>query len=480
VTIAGGIEGRSVRLSELRVGELLAEGGEGRVYQLPLQPHLVFKAYRRPVPRSYLDELVAWPEQLRTTRFVGPELASRVEASSAWPVAVVEGDGSDATGLLLPRAPKRFSVRHRDGATRLASLSYLTADPAHRALAYGLQLPGEASPERFGLVYALARLIDAFETGAPRIGHGDLSTKNVLWSLQRGPEVFVIDCDNCERFGADERPMSHSTRRRATTPNWDDPAITGRDNPGLASDRYSLALIFLRVVGAANFPIQARQRGEGSVTVDFALPLGPYGEGLLGPAAPVWDLCERGLSLASPKGRPPASAWMAALEEVLDSLGASAVKGAVWSAQGGGRPSVPVAAQALGPKGGDVEIRPVLRPERSRPSWTKVSSRPLAFTSGLPPAIPTTFIAGPSRPGPASAAVANPSANPVLPQVLAAIGRAMTWWVDAHTRAVQLSAARGRRAEAVRSLAFCAVVDVGLAIATIFVAAMLVAPVIGI
>jgi hypothetical protein len=76
--------------------------------------------------------------------------------------------------------------------------------------------------------------------------------------------------------------------------------------------------------------------------------------------------------------------------------------------------------------------------------------------------------------------MASPHANPVLPQVLAAIGRAMSWWVEAHTRAVQLSAARGRRAEAVRSVAFCAVVDVGVAIAAIFVAAMLVAPVIGI
>ena len=38
------------------------------------------------------------------------------------------------------------------------------------------------------------------------VSHGDLSTKNVLWSLQRGPEVFVIDCDNCERFGPDVPP----------------------------------------------------------------------------------------------------------------------------------------------------------------------------------------------------------------------------------------------------------------------------------
>ena len=89
------------------------------------------------------------------------------------------------------------------------------------------------------------------------------------------------------------------------TPNWDDPAVAAGDNPTLESDRYSLALIFLRVVGAANFPIQARQRQGGPITVDFAVPAGHFGEALLGPGAPLWDLCERGLSVSDPACRPP-------------------------------------------------------------------------------------------------------------------------------------------------------------------------------
>src|SRR5258708_5603720 len=87
----------------------------------------------------------------------------------------------------------------------------------------GGPLPAPVSPERLGLVYALAGVLEAFETAGSPVSHGDLSTKNVLWSLQRGPEVFVIDCDNCERFGSDLRPISSGARRRAMTPNWDDP-----------------------------------------------------------------------------------------------------------------------------------------------------------------------------------------------------------------------------------------------------------------
>ncbi len=159
---------RAVWLDELRVGDLLAEGGEGRVFELPLQPHLVLKRYRRPAPRAVLDEIVAWPESIGNA-----ELARRVATAAAWPaVTVITGGRGQVApcgrcaGVLLPRAPRRFALRHRDGTTRLATLSYLTADPAHRAIAYGLALPEPVSPERLGLVYALARVLEAFETSA--------------------------------------------------------------------------------------------------------------------------------------------------------------------------------------------------------------------------------------------------------------------------------------------------------------------------
>ena len=161
---------RTVTLDDLRIGDLLAEGGEGRVFELPLQPHLVIKRYRRPAAREFLDDLVAWPDRL-----TDPTLAQRVRAGHG--LARGHGDRDPrrrssgmpaAAGVLLPRAPRRFALRHRDGTTRLATLSYLTADPAHRAVAYGLSLPEPVSPERLGLVYALARVLEAFETAHPR------------------------------------------------------------------------------------------------------------------------------------------------------------------------------------------------------------------------------------------------------------------------------------------------------------------------
>lgn len=459
-----------VARSQLKPGELLAEGGEGRVFALPLQPHLVFKQYQQPMARSHLRDLVAWPDSGDL------HLVERVRASASWPTAVVDAPavpGSDlAEGVVMPRAPRRFALRHREGTTRLATLSYLTADPAYREVAYGIELPPAFSPERLGIVYALARLLEAFERLAPPVGHGDLSAKNVLWSLQRGPEVFVIDCDNCERFGPDGQPLSHEGRRRAMTPNWDDPAVPPGCNPGLESDRYSLALIFLRVAGAANFPVQARQRQRQSITIDFPVPPGYSSEVLLGPAAPLWDMCSRGLSIADPAGRPTASAWVAELEAVLDSVGAAALMRAVWATQGGGP-----AAQARSPEArgsSDVTIRPVAAPRRPTPPRRLTVAPP-----GPRPAVPAAAATTGAIANHAASATTQASA-PVASEMASGIAVGFRWWLGAHLDLFRSVTRPGKRPDWVARLAVCAAVDLALAVAALFLVAMAAAPVLGI
>jgi len=480
MTAARRLQGAPVRLEDLRVGGLLAEGGEGKVYQLPLQPHLVYKSYRRPLDPAIVEELVSWPRRALDT-----QRRATVAAAAAWPESAVLNTEGLVAGLLVPRAPKRYALRHRDGATRLATLSYLTTDPAHRAVAYGLQLPSPAGPERFGLVYALARLLEAFDAGDPRVGHGDLSTKNVLWSLQRGPEVFVIDCDNAERFDRSGRPLGDPGRRRAMTPNWDDPAVTRGSNPTVESDRYSLALIFLRVVGAANFPMQARQRSGEPISVDFPLPPELLSDALLGPGAPLWALCERGLSLSAPGERPPASAWVAALEAVLDAIGSAQVMRNVWAAQGGGRPS-PAVIRPLSEES-DVAIRPVPAEARPQPKVTRPVTAPFRARALLnPQTMATVRLAsggfGPPAPAPAwgvqTGGAPAPPAAPLMPEVRAAARRTARAWLGLHRRALRAllfaqSQSRGR------TLALCAAIDVSLAIATMFMLAMLTSPFIG-
>ena len=474
MTFASRSTPRSLTREEIRVGELLAEGGEGRVFELPLQPNLVFKEYRRAADRRHLEDLVAWPES------GDPELMQRIGTAASWPVALVErgrsagGGARDAVGVLMARAPRRFSLRHRDGTTRLATLSYLTADPAYREVAYGLSFPAPFSAERLGIVYALARVLEALDCLEPRVGHGDLSAKNVLWSLQRGPEVFVIDCDNCERYGANGLPLSAEGRRRAMTPNWDDPAVPHGANPELTSDRYSLAVIFLRVVGAANFPVQARQRQGGAISIDFPIPPGYAREVLLGPGSPLWSLCARGLSSEHADSRPEPSVWVAALEAVLDGLGAAHILHSVWSVQGGGPArsvDVPMDVRMDVPR--DVTVRPVVASGRIPP----------------PKRVVVPLVSPPTSEGWAAASAVSAPApanstppEPVLRQLSAIAVIALRWWLDAHRSMVRGLAGRGGAGAVgnVQRLAVCTAVDLAVAAFGVFLVAMAVAPFLGI
>lgn len=463
---------------QLRVGALVAEGGEGRVYRLADQPGTLYKEYREPQPLEPLQDLIDWAEQLGQQHAIEQ---ARLRASSAWPQAAVVGESAGlAAGLLMPEAPARFSVQHRRGHAYLANLSYLTADPVQRSAAYGVALPAPGSALRVALLYSLARLLRAMNRPEIPAGHGDLSQKNLLWSLERGPEVFLLDCDNAALATSDPPGARHPARRRAMTPNWDDPAIESGDNPTLASDRYSLALIFLRVVGAAHYPLQARQRQQRSLRVEFEIPDTWEELPEADPDAPLWALCARSLSRADPEGRPQPDEWCSALAELLGHLGAADLVETVDRLQDGdayrreqlnGESDPNVAEDAAGPPPAtangagppvvnlerapvDVEVTPV--PTVVRPvSWHWMGA--LAENGAVGPmgAAPV-----PLRPG----------------QFLR---EGLVFWVGAHRRAAALTVHQSSTAAGLRRFAVLVFLDLVLAGMLLFLVAMLVSPFLG-
>jgi hypothetical protein len=493
-----------VRASTLRLGQLVAEGGEGRVFEvLAGPPELagtsVYKQLRSPRPLGELSSLVSFPSLLACR---SAPLAARALSSSAWPVSSIVGDDpAVALGTVMPRAPAQFWLRHRDGTKRLATLSYLATDPERIAVAYGVLMPPPGAAERIALVYAFARLLEAWqsEPPLPRVVHGDLSSKNVLWSLQPVPAVYVLDCDGASlRCGADEMggdalegevpegdvseddlPGGADRRPRATTPNWDDPALAPGSQPTRWSDRYMLGITFLRVVGAAHFPLQGLQRSAEHVNVDLELPRSWRKVPDL-PA--LWELCERSLSLADVEGRPSPREWAAELEHVLDVLSAPALGAAVREAQGDPRRArgavadvnrgeakrlaVSMAAVA------DVSVRPVLR-RRAPSTWQLVNA------SG-PPIGASGDVVG----GGAAASAASWWAGRG-----AAAGAPLTWrqmtrrllaaWGGAHLLAIGWARSPGRRAFGLRRLAGALIVDLAAACVVLFIFAMLVSPWIG-
>jgi len=476
-----------LRVSALRLGQLVAEGGEGRVFEVlagppELAPRSVYKQLRCPRPVAELTSLVAFPSLLASR---GAPLAARALSSSAWPLSSVVGDDpSVALGTVMPRAPAEFWLRHRDGTKRLTTLSYLATDPERIAVAYGVLMPPPGAAERVALVYALARLLEAWqnEPPLPRVVHGDLSAKNVLWSLQPAPAVYVLDCDGASvRCGpdeiGDEVPGSGDRRPRATTPNWDDPSLPRGAPPTRTSDRYMLGITFLRVVGAAHFPIQGPQRSAQHVNVDLELPRSWRKV----PDLPVlWELCERSLSLTDVEGRPSPGEWATELEHVLEVLSAPALGAAAREAQGDLRPASAAAPSVKGKEAKplpatmvpDVSVRPVLR-RRPPSTWQLVSASSPHLGGGGDPLAGGGVAAGGSWWAGRGAATGAPLTTRQMMRWLLAT------WGGAHRLAVGWARSPGRRGYGLRRLAGVIVVDFAAACVVFFIFAMLVSPWIG-
>jgi hypothetical protein len=245
------------------------------------------------------------------------------------------------------------------------------------------------------------------------------------------------------------------------------------------------------------------------VTVDFAVPSAQFGDALLGPGAPLWDLCERGLSL-DPATRPHPAAWVAALEAALDALGAADMMRAVWATQGGGRPAQMVALPPL-VAARDVTIRPVRAAPRPAPRWTMAAPQAReapwrrasssvagagtttrARATGIGPApaagpvLPTSAwlaapLSGAGYParGAAPAGALAPS-PPVGRPALAYLAEVVRWWLGLHRRTARTVWSRRRHRGAVGAVAACLAVDAVAALVLLFLVAMIVAPILGI
>lgn len=261
-----------VELADLAAAEKIADGGHGSVFRLSRPAGVLLKLYHGGVA-VLAGELA----RLIDLRARAPDLAG---APSAWPTGRVFERGR-CVGLLMPAAPDRFTTRLA-GRSRLLELQFLLYPK--RAMWADLKLPTD--DERRALAIGYARLFEVLHRND--IVVGDVSMRNLLWTLEGGLGVYAIDCDGFRLAG---RPPAV---RPSDTAGWVDPACPRAVT--LDTDRYKLALLIVRLL-----------LGNHTVTpADVcAKPLlrAVFGGGLNS----LVTLAAR------PGNRPAATAWLAAL-----------------------------------------------------------------------------------------------------------------------------------------------------------------------
>ncbi|MGK5683270.1 hypothetical protein [Actinoplanes sp. URMC 104] len=256
---------------------LLGSGGQGAVYAVAGRP-VAYKEFAAPLRDSVdvaaLLALVRLREELpaATTRLL--------DERAAWPTAVVERDGV-VTGFLMPRAPEAFHtpITLPSGRSRLLAQVQLLLNDERYLAARGLAVDDRF---RLELLHDVAATLDGFH----RLGivAGDLSPVNLLFTRERRPRCFFLDCDAMRLRGA-------SVLGQAETADWQAPA--GDEQVATpATDSYKFALLCVRLFAG-------HQSSRDPAAVERAGPV-------------LRRLVQRGLS-PDPRVRPTMGQWEAAL-----------------------------------------------------------------------------------------------------------------------------------------------------------------------
>ncbi|MCV7381100.1 hypothetical protein BST11_23115 [Mycobacterium alsense] len=224
-----------------RLGVLtkIGQGGQGVVYAAPnvktkFAASMVFKEYKSQT-RADIDftALAAMPALVEDS--LSYREAERLVSIAAWPCALVEKDGT-SMGFVMPAIPEDFFIP----LTTVKGVSSTTAEFQHLLNhqsvleARGIEID---DAQRYSLLREAASALAFLHRNGVCVG--DVSPKNLLFSLTPHAAVYFIDCDAM-------RINDVSALRQVETPGWDVPP--GEPLATIYSDTYKLGLLALRLL----------------------------------------------------------------------------------------------------------------------------------------------------------------------------------------------------------------------------------------
>jgi hypothetical protein len=312
-----------VDIGSLSLGAKVGAGGQGNVtavnhFLINRQWNAVLKAYSpaavAAIRPAVLEELVRFP------RLLSPENSNWLHNHTAWPAVIVEDNGT-VNGFLMREVPAQyyfgFRTRTQGIQRRLADVAFLL-NPDDYVASAGLTVSVQ---DRVALLLAIASTLSRLHSLG--ISIGDLSPKNLLFSLAPSPSCFVLDCDTV-------RVNGETVLDQVDTPDWESPS----DEPKAttASDAYKFCLLAIRL---------------------FARDQSSRDPGALAAISPqLGQLAEGGLNNA-PAQRPGPEIWLPALEAARSSapgpltLAPPPPRAIISSRQSSGCPPVAVPADTV-------------------------------------------------------------------------------------------------------------------------------------
>jgi DNA-binding helix-hairpin-helix protein with protein kinase domain len=198
---------------------------------------MVYKQYKAGALASLnVDALEAMPEFLESLPYRD---GAKLISLGAWPCAIVD-DAGKTTGFVMPSIPDEFftdfwTSNQSTPSKVAAEFQHLLNDPRVLAMRFAGWVVSDR--QRYELLQqAASALAFLHERG---VCVGDISPKNMLFSLSPYPAVYFIDCDAMRVSGVS---LSHQVE----TPGWEVPA--GEEKATVYSDRYKLGLLALRLI----------------------------------------------------------------------------------------------------------------------------------------------------------------------------------------------------------------------------------------
>jgi eukaryotic-like serine/threonine-protein kinase len=217
----------------------IGQGGQGVVYGAPnvktkFAASMVYKEYKTQVLADIdFTALAAMPALVEDSLSYAE--AERLISIAAWPCALVEEAGTPK-GFVMPAIPDEFFI----DLTTVKGVSKTAAEFQHLLnhssvlAARGIAID---DAQRYSLLREVASGLAFLHKHGVCVG--DISPKNLLFSLAPHAAVYFIDCDAMRINGV-------SVLRQVETPGWQAPA--GEELATIYSDTYKLGLLALRLL----------------------------------------------------------------------------------------------------------------------------------------------------------------------------------------------------------------------------------------